>query len=64
MFARILPGLSEDDRELLVLIGWFELTPKEASSVMGLGDGVARVRLHRLRTVLRGELDRVEGWSS
>lgn len=51
-----LARLGEDDRELLTLIGWDELTPAQAAQVLGLRPGTLRARLHRARTRLRVEL--------
>lgn len=41
--------LSVDDRELLTLIGWDELTPAEAATVLDITPDAARSRLHRAR---------------
>jgi RNA polymerase sigma-70 factor, ECF subfamily len=49
--------LSPDDRELLQLIGWDELTPQEAAAVFGCSAATLRVRLHRARTRLAQQLD-------
>ena len=51
-----LAALSPDDRELLLLIGWEELTPVEAARVLGISAVAARVRLHRARRRLDEEL--------
>jgi RNA polymerase sigma factor (sigma-70 family) len=48
--------LGEDDRELLTLIGWEELTPAEAAEVLGIRPGALRSRLHRARARLDAEL--------
>lgn len=55
-FLRTLTGLKEKDRELLMLIGWEELTPTEAAEVLGISPFAARTRLHRARRRLRGRL--------
>jgi RNA polymerase sigma-70 factor (ECF subfamily) len=44
--------LSADDRELLVLVGWLEMSPSEIAEVVGMPAGTVRVRLHRLRAWL------------
>jgi len=56
-----LRSLSDDDRELLVLVGRDGLTPGEAAVSLGLTAGTVRVRLHRARRRLRAALDRLEG---
>jgi RNA polymerase sigma-70 factor (ECF subfamily) len=45
--------LGAGDRELLLLIGWEELTPGEAAKVLGISALAARTRLHRARARLR-----------
>ena len=55
-FLQALAGLREADRELLMLIGWEELTPTEAAEVLGISPFAARTRLHRARRRLRGRL--------
>jgi RNA polymerase sigma-70 factor (ECF subfamily) len=58
-----LPRLSEDDQEILRLIGWEQLSLAEAASVLGCGMGAAKVRLHRARRrlaeLLREQPERV-----
>ena len=48
--------LSADDRELLLLTSWDGLSPQQAASVLGIGAGAARTRLHRARSRLRDSL--------
>lgn len=48
--------LSADDRELLTLIGWDELTPAEAATVLDIPPDAARSRLHRARRRLENLL--------
>lgn len=45
-----LSGLSDSDRELLLLVAWEGLTPAEAAAALGISQTVARSRLHRART--------------
>jgi len=45
--------LSEQDRELLLLIAWEGLTPGQAAAVLGLRAATLRVRLHRARSRFR-----------
>lgn len=56
-----LAGMEDNDRELLMLVGWEDLTPSEAAQVLGISAIAARTRLHRARRRLRarlaGELD-------
>jgi RNA polymerase sigma-70 factor (ECF subfamily) len=56
MLAGVIPDLSAKDRELLVLIGWMDLTPAEAADVLGASAGTIRVRWHRLRNVVGARL--------
>jgi RNA polymerase sigma factor (sigma-70 family) len=55
-FLEALAGLREADRELLMLIGWEELTPTEAALALGISPRAARTRLHRARRRLRARL--------
>lgn len=51
-----LAALGEDDRELLMLVGWEELTPGQAARILGISSLAARSRLHRARRRLREKL--------
>lgn len=51
-----LAGLAEADRELLMLIGWEELTPTQAARALAISPLAARTRLHRARRRLRAQL--------
>ena len=55
-----LASLPPEDRELLMLIAWEELTPGQAARVLGVSPVAARSRLLRARRRLRRELDREE----
>ncbi len=55
-FLQALAGLKETDRELLMLIGWEELTPAQAARTLGISPLAARTRLHRARRRLRAQL--------
>jgi RNA polymerase sigma-70 factor (ECF subfamily) len=55
-----LAALSDDDREVLLLVAWEQLTPAEVAVVLDIPQGTARSRLHRARAQLRGHLDRSE----
>ncbi|MET7437581.1 RNA polymerase sigma factor [Streptomyces sp. NPDC004082] len=53
---RLLGQLPPEERELLLLVAWEQLTPGEAASVVGIPAGTARSRLHRARNRLRADL--------
>lgn len=55
--AAALARLSEDDRELLLLIAWDGLTPAAAASILEIKPTAARVRLMRARRRLAAALD-------
>lgn len=44
-----LAALSDDDREILLLVAWDGLTPQQAAVAIGTTPGSARLRLHRAR---------------
>ncbi|WP_344837528.1 RNA polymerase sigma factor [Actinocorallia longicatena] len=46
---RALATLPEDDRELLILVAWQGLGPRDAAKVVGCSQAAFRVRLHRAR---------------
>lgn len=46
---RALTALSDDDRELLTLVAWHGLSPREAAQVVGCSTATYFVRLHRAR---------------
>ncbi|MET7694313.1 RNA polymerase sigma factor [Streptomyces sp. NPDC005483] len=53
---RALAELPVEERELLLLISWEQLSPSEAAAVVGIPAGTARSRLHRARGRLRDRL--------
>jgi RNA polymerase sigma factor (sigma-70 family) len=53
--------LDEDDRELLLLVGWEELGPAQAARVVGGSVVAVRSRLHRARRRLRAAMLAAEG---
>lgn len=54
--------MPDQDRELMIMSGWFEMTPKEIAQATGDRAGNIRVRLHRLRKHLESDFrDRVHG---
>jgi RNA polymerase sigma factor (sigma-70 family) len=48
--------LKEEDREILLLVAWEDLTVSDAAKVIGISRPGARSRLHRARRRLRREL--------
>lgn len=52
-----LATLSENDQEVLRLVGWEELSLAEVAAVLGCSRPTAAVRLHRARRRLVGALD-------
>lgn len=59
----LLTQLPPDERELLLLVAWEQLTPTEAAAVVGIPAATARTRLHRARNRMRAgaPLDRTGG---
>ena len=55
-----LAQLSDDDRELLMLVAWDGMTPTEVATVMGLSPPVVRKRLFRARKRLTARRERAE----
>jgi RNA polymerase sigma-70 factor (ECF subfamily) len=56
-FAQTLATLSRDDREVLTLTGWYDLTATEAAAALGCSPATYAVRLHRARKRLAAALD-------
>jgi RNA polymerase sigma-70 factor (ECF subfamily) len=48
--------LDPESRRLLLLRYWMDLTQEETARTLGIPEGTAKVRLHRLRRTLRAEL--------
>lgn len=46
---RAMADLPEGDREILILVAWQGLTPRDAAKVVGCSPATLRVRLHRAR---------------
>jgi RNA polymerase sigma-70 factor (ECF subfamily) len=46
-------ALPPDERDVLLLVAWEQLTPAQAAAVLGVPPGTARSRLHRARATLR-----------
>jgi RNA polymerase sigma factor (sigma-70 family) len=53
-----LGALPPEEREVLLLVAWEQLTPAQAALVLGIPPGTARSRLHRARAALRPVLAR------
>lgn len=53
---RELEKLKDDDREILMLAAWEELTPSEIATALGITPEASRVRLHRARQRLAERL--------
>ncbi|MBP0455910.1 RNA polymerase sigma factor [Streptomyces bomunensis] len=51
-----LAELPPEERELVLLVSWEQLTPAEAAAAVGIPAGTARSRLHRARGRLRERL--------
>jgi RNA polymerase sigma factor (sigma-70 family) len=54
---RAMGDLGEEDRELLLLVTWEELSPGQAANVLGISSLATRSRLHRARRRLRALLE-------
>src|SRR5665213_709074 len=54
---RVLAMLPEDEREVLLLVVWEQLTPAEVALALGLPQGTARSRLHRALSTFRSEFN-------
>jgi RNA polymerase sigma factor (sigma-70 family) len=61
---RAMGELEDEDRELLLLVSWEELSPGEAAKVLGISSLAARSRLHRARRRLRDLLEQRESAGS
>jgi RNA polymerase sigma-70 factor (ECF subfamily) len=48
--------LDPESRRLLLLRYWLDLTQEETARTLGIPEGTAKVRLHRVRHALRAEL--------
>jgi RNA polymerase sigma factor (sigma-70 family) len=57
--AALLAGLRADEREILLLNAWAELTDREIADALGLAIGTVKSRLSRTREKLRNHLEPV-----
>jgi RNA polymerase sigma-70 factor, ECF subfamily len=55
--SEALAGLSDLDREALLLVAWEDLTPTQAARALGINPVAFRVRLHRARRRCSTALD-------
>ena len=60
LILRALDGLSESDRELLLLFAWEGLSVQELAAVLHCSRTAVKVRLHRARRRLRAQLTEAE----
>jgi RNA polymerase sigma factor (sigma-70 family) len=54
--AAVVAALPRQDRELLLLVAWAELSYAEAAAALGTTTSAVKARLHRVRLRLRQEL--------
>jgi hypothetical protein len=52
--------LPELEREIITMLIWDELAPREVAAILGLSPNVVRVRAHRARTKLKAALTGTE----
>jgi RNA polymerase sigma-70 factor (ECF subfamily) len=64
ILREIIAKLSEQDRQLFVLVAFHEMKVVESSALLGLGASYARQRLLRIRAWLSDELERVHARDS
>ena len=50
-------GLTEGDREILILFYFSELPIREIAGIRGIREGTARVQLHRARAALKSRME-------
>jgi RNA polymerase sigma factor (sigma-70 family) len=56
VIASSVDSLRTEDREIIELSAWENLTPTEIANVMGMKPGTVRVRLHRIRRIIASHL--------
>ena len=54
--ADALRGLTEHEREALLLVAWDGFSPRDAAVAAGCSNAAFRVRLHRARRQIAGQL--------
>jgi RNA polymerase sigma factor (sigma-70 family) len=55
--SAVLSGMPRQDRELLLLIAWADLTYEESAQALGVSVSAVKSRLHRIRARTRQALD-------
>jgi RNA polymerase sigma-70 factor (ECF subfamily) len=60
LLRQALDGLSDDDQEILRLVAWDGLTPRQVALALDRPDGTIRARLHRARRRLAERLAELE----
>ena len=55
--AEAVARLRTEEREILLLVAWADLTPTEVAEALGVGVATVRTRLHRARTAVRKYLE-------
>lgn len=58
--AAALATLSPNDRDVLLMIAWADLSYDEVSAALGIPVGTVRSRLHRARTRIRAALGGID----
>jgi RNA polymerase sigma factor (sigma-70 family) len=54
--ASVVAALPQQDRDLLLLVAWAELSYAEAATALGTTTSAVKARLHRIRVRMRREL--------
>jgi RNA polymerase sigma-70 factor (ECF subfamily) len=57
LLAPVLATLSQDERDLLLLVAWTDLSYAEVAQALGIAPGTVASRLHRVRGKIRRLLD-------
>jgi RNA polymerase sigma factor (sigma-70 family) len=58
--SSVLSGLSRQDRELLLLVAWTDLTYEESAQALGVTVSAVKSRLHRIRRRTRDALGQLD----
>ena len=53
LLAPVLGSLSRDERDLLLLVAWTDLSYAEVAQALGIAPGTVASRLHRVRGKVR-----------
>jgi RNA polymerase sigma factor (sigma-70 family) len=60
LLSGVLSGLAPQDRELLLLVAWAELTYEESARALGVSVSAVKSRLHRIRAKTRHALQETD----